>query len=153
MAKPGSSFNPTPLGHEDNLGVRYHPRGIPHNTLSSVKSYRSQLRWSSKGLRYSLNLYVPTCLLQGSTRNDADSSAVGLGSNPGKGMDVCKCIVPSRRSRRAVSPLMRLVEGEESWEASDHPQGVLPQKWGESELNCTVTCMVRKVTANDIRTI
>ncbi|GFS78949.1 uncharacterized protein TNCV_4341931 [Trichonephila clavipes] len=26
MAMPGSSFTPTPLGHEDNLEVRYHPR-------------------------------------------------------------------------------------------------------------------------------
>ncbi|GFS98947.1 uncharacterized protein TNCV_3896371 [Trichonephila clavipes] len=26
MATPGSSFTPTPLGHEDNLGVRHHPR-------------------------------------------------------------------------------------------------------------------------------
>ncbi|GFT27744.1 uncharacterized protein TNCV_3571081 [Trichonephila clavipes] len=26
MATPGSSFTPTPLGHEDNLGIRYHQR-------------------------------------------------------------------------------------------------------------------------------
>ncbi|GFY02447.1 transposable element Tcb1 transposase [Trichonephila clavipes] len=26
MATPGSSFTRTPQGHEDNLGVRYHPR-------------------------------------------------------------------------------------------------------------------------------
>ncbi|GFS78265.1 uncharacterized protein TNCV_3172201 [Trichonephila clavipes] len=26
MATPGSSFTPTPLGHEDNLEVRHHPR-------------------------------------------------------------------------------------------------------------------------------
>ncbi|GFW77327.1 uncharacterized protein TNCV_924431 [Trichonephila clavipes] len=47
-------------------------------------------------------------------------------------MDVCKCIVPSRHggtlnSRRAASPLVRLVEGEDRREASDHPQSVLPQ--------------------------
>ncbi|GFX62652.1 hypothetical protein TNCV_4868121 [Trichonephila clavipes] len=30
MTTPGSSFTPTPLGHEDNLEVRYHPRA---NTL------------------------------------------------------------------------------------------------------------------------
>ncbi|GFU73113.1 uncharacterized protein TNCV_1354041 [Trichonephila clavipes] len=41
-----------------------------------------------------------------------------LGSNPGEDMDVRKCIVPSRHggtlnSRRAASPLVRLVEGEE----------------------------------------
>ncbi|GFW73104.1 uncharacterized protein TNCV_832231 [Trichonephila clavipes] len=67
-----------------------------------------------------------------------------LGSNPGEDMDVCKCIVPSRHggtlnSRRAASPLVRWVEGEERWEAPDHPHGVLPQNWGETELNCSVT--------------
>ncbi|GFV53423.1 hypothetical protein TNCV_2205591 [Trichonephila clavipes] len=41
-----------------------------------------------------------------------------LGSDPGEGMDICKCIVPSRHggtlnSRRAASPLVRFVEGEE----------------------------------------
>ncbi|GFY14209.1 hypothetical protein TNCV_3613981 [Trichonephila clavipes] len=40
---------------------------------------------------------------------------LGLGSNPGEYMDVCKCIVPSRHwgtlnSRRATNPLVRLVE-------------------------------------------
>ncbi|GFV92732.1 hypothetical protein TNCV_1375821 [Trichonephila clavipes] len=43
---------------------------------------------------------------------------LGRGSNPGEGMDVCKCIVLSRQggtlnSRRAASPFVRLVEGEE----------------------------------------
>ncbi|GFY10780.1 hypothetical protein TNCV_1123031 [Trichonephila clavipes] len=42
----------------------------------------------------------------------------GLSSNPGEDMDVCKCIVPLRHggtlnSRRAVSPLVWLGEGEE----------------------------------------
>ncbi|GFV97846.1 uncharacterized protein TNCV_2021611 [Trichonephila clavipes] len=59
---------------------------------------------------------------------------LGLGSNPGEDMDVCKCIVPSRHggtlnSRRAVSPLVRLVEGEGS----------------------SVTRMVLKPTDNDRR--
>ncbi|GFS90808.1 transposable element Tcb1 transposase [Trichonephila clavipes] len=73
-------------------------------------------------------------------------------------MDVCKCIVTSwhggtLNSRRATSPLVRLVEGEEIWEAPDHPQGVLSQNWGETELNRSVTCMVLKATANDRRHI
>ncbi|GFV49879.1 uncharacterized protein TNCV_1391611 [Trichonephila clavipes] len=43
--------------------------------------------------------------------------------------------VPSRHggslnSRRAASPLVWLVEGEEEWEASDHPQSILPLNWG-----------------------
>ncbi|GFX03987.1 hypothetical protein TNCV_4678911 [Trichonephila clavipes] len=46
------------------------------------------------------------------------SVSLGLGLNPGEDMDVCKCIVPSwhgctLNSRRAASPLLRLVEGEE----------------------------------------
>ncbi|GFW40669.1 uncharacterized protein TNCV_2836131 [Trichonephila clavipes] len=69
-------------------------------------------------------------------------------------MDVCECIVPSRHestlnSRRAVNPLVRLVEGEERWESPDHFQGVLPLNWGETELNRSVTCMLLKATAND----
>ncbi|GFX97962.1 uncharacterized protein TNCV_4906131 [Trichonephila clavipes] len=36
--------------------------------------------------------------------------------------------------------------------ASDRPQGVLPENWGGTKLNCTVTCMVLKATANDRRT-
>ncbi|GFV99262.1 hypothetical protein TNCV_1512341 [Trichonephila clavipes] len=53
----------------------------------------------------------------------------GLGSNPGQGKDVCKCIVPLRHggtlnSRQAPSSFVRVVE--ERWEASDHPLGVLP---------------------------
>ncbi|GFW80485.1 uncharacterized protein TNCV_2415871 [Trichonephila clavipes] len=50
---------------------------------------------------------------------------------------------------RIFCPLVRLVEGEERWEAPDHPQGVLPLNWGETELNHSVTCMVLKSTAND----
>ncbi|GFX70196.1 uncharacterized protein TNCV_4616341 [Trichonephila clavipes] len=53
--------------------------------------------------------------------------SLGLGSNPGEDMDVCNCIVPSwhggtLNSRRAASPLVRLVEGEDRWEAPDHPR-------------------------------
>ncbi|GFW38741.1 uncharacterized protein TNCV_3881081 [Trichonephila clavipes] len=71
-------------------------------------------------------------------------------------MDVCKCIVPVRHegtqnSRRAASPLVRLVKGEERLEASDHPQSVLPLNWGGIEPNHTVTCIVLKATANDRR--
>ncbi|GFW91166.1 uncharacterized protein TNCV_1808871 [Trichonephila clavipes] len=71
-------------------------------------------------------------------------------------MDVCKCIVHARHggtlnSRRAASPLVRLVEGEGRWKASDHPQSVLPLIWGGIEPNRTVTCMVLKDTANDMR--
>ncbi|PRD27058.1 UNVERIFIED_CONTAM: hypothetical protein NCL1_36380 [Trichonephila clavipes] len=71
-------------------------------------------------------------------------------------MDVCKCIVPAwhggtLNSRRAASPLVRLVEGKERLEASDHPQSVLPLNWGGTEPNRTVTCMVLKATDNDRR--
>ncbi|GFW65860.1 uncharacterized protein TNCV_586861 [Trichonephila clavipes] len=64
--------------------------------------------------------------------------------------------VPARHggtlnSRRAESPLVRLVEGEERWKASDHPKSVLPLNWGGIEPNRTDTCMVLKATANDRR--
>ncbi|GFY11265.1 hypothetical protein TNCV_4472511 [Trichonephila clavipes] len=36
-------------------------------------------------------------------------------------------------------------------EIFDHPQGVLPLNWDETELNCSVTCMVLKATANERR--
>ncbi|GFX55171.1 uncharacterized protein TNCV_1156321 [Trichonephila clavipes] len=88
----------------------------------------------------------------------ATSTAVplDLDSNPVEDMDVCKCIVPSMHggilnSRQATSPLVRLVEVEERWEAPDHSQKVLPQNWGETELNRSVTSMVLKATANDRR--
>ncbi|GFW48386.1 hypothetical protein TNCV_1109491 [Trichonephila clavipes] len=32
------------------------------------------------------------------------------------------------------------------------PQGILPQNWGETELNRTVTCMMLNATVNDRRT-
>ncbi|GFX20220.1 hypothetical protein TNCV_1437801 [Trichonephila clavipes] len=57
-------------------------------------------------------------------------------------MDVCKCIVPSwhrdvLNSCRAESPLVRLVEGEERWDATDHPKG-LPSKleWKRAKSDC-----------------
>ncbi|GFY10584.1 hypothetical protein TNCV_2194051 [Trichonephila clavipes] len=34
---------------------------------------------------------------------------------------------------------------------SDHPQGVSPQNWGETESNRIVTCLVLKTTANNRR--
>ncbi|GFV32764.1 uncharacterized protein TNCV_3312451 [Trichonephila clavipes] len=46
--------------------------------------------------------------------------------------------------RRATSPLVRLVEGEERWEALDHPKN-----WGGIELNRTFTCMLLKASDND----
>ncbi|GFX59918.1 uncharacterized protein TNCV_4984311 [Trichonephila clavipes] len=69
-------------------------------------------------------------------------------------MDVCKCIVPSRHSgtlnsRRAASPIVRLVEEEEWLVIPDHPRGVFPQNWGGTEPNSTVSCLVLKAEAND----
>ncbi|GFU66485.1 hypothetical protein TNCV_3807281 [Trichonephila clavipes] len=67
--------------------------------------------------------------------SDADCCKWGLGSNPGDGIDVCKCIVSLRQgggtlnSRRAASLLVRLVERKERWEAPK-PSGVSPVKLG-----------------------
>ncbi|GFX96656.1 hypothetical protein TNCV_244431 [Trichonephila clavipes] len=65
--------------------------------------------------------------------SDADCGAVGLGGIP--------------TSRRAASPPMRFMEGEQKRGAPGHPQGVLPQNWGGTKRNCTVNCTVLK--AND----
>ncbi|GFW83341.1 uncharacterized protein TNCV_2544391 [Trichonephila clavipes] len=71
-------------------------------------------------------------------------------------MVVCKYVAPLRQggtlnSRRASSPLVWLVEGEERWEIPGHFQGFLPLNWGGTEQNRTVTCMVLKAKANDRR--
>ncbi|GFV19774.1 transposase domain containing protein [Trichonephila clavipes] len=78
-----------------------------------------------------------------------------LGLNPREDMVVCKCIVTLRHggtlnSHRAASHLVWLVEGEERWEAPDHPQGFIPLNWGGTEQKRTITCMVLKA-ANDRR--
>ncbi|GFT30420.1 uncharacterized protein TNCV_2377121 [Trichonephila clavipes] len=78
-----------------------------------------------------------------------------LGSNPGEGMDFCKCILPVRHwstlnIRRVASPFERLMEGGKRWKASDSSQGVvLSQNWGGTEPNRTATCMVLKAATND----
>ncbi|GFU72778.1 retrovirus-related Pol polyprotein from transposon TNT 1-94 [Trichonephila clavipes] len=87
-----------------------------------------------------------------SMRRRGEATIAGLGSNPGEGMNVCKCIVLSRHggnfdSRRAESPLVMLVEGEERWKVPERLRGVLPQNWGGTEQNHTVTCMVLKAKA------
>ncbi|GFU14897.1 uncharacterized protein TNCV_3386831 [Trichonephila clavipes] len=73
-------------------------------------------------------------------RLGTSESSRAVVSNP-RSMDSC----------RATSPLVRLVEGEERWEVSDHPQSVFPLNWGGIEPNSSVTCMVLKATANDRR--
>ncbi|GFW89162.1 hypothetical protein TNCV_2685951 [Trichonephila clavipes] len=63
-------------------------------------------------------------------------------------MDVCKCIILLRNGytlnrHRAASPLVRLVEAR--WEAPVDFYGVLPQNWGGTKPNHTVTYMVLKL--------
>ncbi|GFW34479.1 hypothetical protein TNCV_500971 [Trichonephila clavipes] len=53
------------------------------------------------------------------------------------------------KGRRAASPLVRLAEGEERWEAPDPLQSVLPKNWGGTDQNRTITCTELK--ANDRR--
>ncbi|GFT98557.1 uncharacterized protein TNCV_3137961 [Trichonephila clavipes] len=68
-------------------------------------------------------------------------------------MNVCKRIVPARQggtlnSRRATSPIVWLVEGEERWEVLDHLQCFLPLKWDGTEEKRTLTCMVLRLTTD-----
>ncbi|GFU82225.1 hypothetical protein TNCV_4466761 [Trichonephila clavipes] len=71
-------------------------------------------------------------------------------------MEVRGCGSPMVRvldhgSHRSARPLVRLVEGKKKWVASDHPQSILPQNCGGNEQNCTVTSMVLKANANEMR--
>ncbi|GFW05782.1 hypothetical protein TNCV_602541 [Trichonephila clavipes] len=49
-------------------------------------------------------------------------------------------------NRQAASPFVRLVKGKRPLVTH---QGVLPQNWGRTELNRTMTCMVLEATADD----
>ncbi|GFT25063.1 hypothetical protein TNCV_179751 [Trichonephila clavipes] len=73
-------------------------------------------------------IYSLLCHPSGIVVSDADCFLPqGLGSNSREGKEACKGIVPLRHgdtlnSPRAASPLMRLVNGEERWEAPDPPR-------------------------------
>ncbi|GFV90967.1 uncharacterized protein TNCV_1248551 [Trichonephila clavipes] len=54
-------------------------------------------------------------------------------------------------SRRAASPLVRLVEGKVRWQAPDHPEGVLSLHWSGTEQNRIFIYMVLKAKADDRR--
>ncbi|GFX33879.1 uncharacterized protein TNCV_3962881 [Trichonephila clavipes] len=98
---------------------------------------------------------IKTCcssqMLINSLREDTeyllDLGVNGMGSQT----VLCPLFGGTLNSHRAASPLVRLVDGEEMWEAPGHSQAVLPQNWGETELNHSLTCMVLKAMANDRR--
>ncbi|GFY25514.1 hypothetical protein TNCV_2486341 [Trichonephila clavipes] len=76
----------------------------------------------------------------GCSKGDLDAKSAnefGLGSNPGEGMAVCKCTLrhgATLNSRRAVSPLLRLVEREESTsKSSKDPNPSDPERNTSSE--------------------
>ncbi|GFX45497.1 uncharacterized protein TNCV_2740341 [Trichonephila clavipes] len=102
---------------------------------------------------------IPTVrdlVILAATEPDPHVRSSHVDSNPEDGMDICKCIALLRHggtlnSRRAASSFVWLVEGEEEREATGHPQGFLPLNWGRTEKNRTVTCMVLKAKANDMR--
>ncbi|GFT47087.1 hypothetical protein TNCV_3747411 [Trichonephila clavipes] len=71
-----------------------------------------------RGGRYTLSMLSFKCPPVGMWLATLAAVSFGLISNPGEDMDVCKCIVTSQyrgtlNSRRAASPLVRLVEGKE----------------------------------------
>ncbi|GFX90377.1 uncharacterized protein TNCV_5067641 [Trichonephila clavipes] len=82
--------------------------------------------------------------------NEFKRAAVKL-TNVDRSVAIKRLRSTALNNRRAASPLMWLVKGEERWEAPDHPQGVLPQNWGGTEKNRSVTCMVLKAKGNDRR--
>ncbi|GFV34112.1 hypothetical protein TNCV_3630771 [Trichonephila clavipes] len=68
-------------------------------------------------------------------------------------MDVWNCIVPTtRHSNRVPSPLVRLVEGEEKWEAPNNPQDVLSHNWGGTKrqiVQSPVWCLRLRLTRGE----
>ncbi|GFS94776.1 hypothetical protein TNCV_4456581 [Trichonephila clavipes] len=55
-------------------------------------------------------------------------------------------------THRVASPLMRLVEGEEKWEALTTPRVLSLKNWGGNESNRNITSVVLKARANDRHT-
>ncbi|GFV47510.1 hypothetical protein TNCV_904711 [Trichonephila clavipes] len=67
-----------------------------------------------------------------------------MGSNSGEDLDACKCIAPLRHggtvnNLRAASPLVRLVEGKNRWDALATPRVFSLEIGVETEQNRTVT--------------
>ncbi|GFU16469.1 hypothetical protein TNCV_836441 [Trichonephila clavipes] len=78
---------------------------------------------------------------------------LGLGSNSGEGMGVCKCIMPlwhgsTLNSSRATNPLLR--KGKRSGRALT-PPGYSPSKLGWNLAKIVLSPLVLKSTANDRR--
>ncbi|GFV86229.1 hypothetical protein TNCV_672261 [Trichonephila clavipes] len=68
------------------------------------------------------------------------------------GQRTCFCgMEGTLSSRRSSNPLVVLVEWEEMWEATGHPQCFFPLNWGGTKQNHTITCMELKAKANDWR--
>ncbi|GFW34394.1 hypothetical protein TNCV_221201 [Trichonephila clavipes] len=59
-------------------------------------------------------------------------------------MDIFKCIVPLRQSD--VSPLVRLVEEEERWEAPNYSYGVLPENRRRTDQKRALRSKLRLMT-------
>ncbi|GFV46734.1 uncharacterized protein TNCV_1881931 [Trichonephila clavipes] len=90
--------------------------------------------------------------------SDADCGAVGPGFKSRRRhgcLQMYSTFVAwgTLNSRQATSPLVRLMEGEERWEYSDHPRVLSLKIWGGTDQNRTVTLMVLKAKANDRRKI
>ncbi|GFU16508.1 hypothetical protein TNCV_836721 [Trichonephila clavipes] len=78
---------------------------------------------------------------------------LGLGSNSGEGMGVCKCIMPlwhgsTLNSSRATNPLLR--KGKRSGRVLT-PPGYSPSKLGWNLAKIVLSPLVLKSTANDRR--
>ncbi|GFS84491.1 hypothetical protein TNCV_4606711 [Trichonephila clavipes] len=71
---------------------------------------------------------------------------------PEDGMSSCTSNTRNRSEFRTANIILP-PKGKERWEASGHSQGILPQNWGGTEQNPTVTCLVLKAMANDRRKI
>ncbi|GFS66319.1 uncharacterized protein TNCV_3856211 [Trichonephila clavipes] len=97
---------------------------------------------------------TPTCTLRRPYDIEVRDTNCGFIGHWFEGMDVCKCIVPSRHgstlnSHRDAIHIVRLVKREKRGEIPDHPQGVHIQNWDGIKQTRTVTCIVLKAMAKD----
>ncbi|GFU02425.1 transposable element Tc1 transposase [Trichonephila clavipes] len=119
----------SPIEHVwDIMGRRLHLPGNVNDLAQQLEKIGQEISQETiRVLYHSMSRRVATCIQARGASTPYGARYFGLGSNSGEDIGVCKCIVPSRHggslnSRRAASPLVRLVEEKERWEAPGHPR-------------------------------
>ncbi|GFW75720.1 uncharacterized protein TNCV_4429031 [Trichonephila clavipes] len=137
------------LGHNGGLVSFSHQPYLGRVTRTTLElaPHSPNLHFTPIG---GLSTMTDSMYIKPSTRR----SSVASGFEPKTQQRRARCLCGmggTLNSRRAASPLVCLVEGEERWEAPGHPQGFRSKNWGGTEQNLSATCMVLKAKANDRR--